>query len=126
MGGLLFSRGSLYGKVTGKRDFEENDPATLCSPITGSVLQNCTSLPLGKAQVVNSLVSSLELRYFFPAVALAPSVQYDHQSDIWGLELPVFLVRDEKNAFTGGFKLGWRSDQHNVIAGVFVTKALQP
>ncbi len=126
LGGLLFSRGSLYGKVTGKRDYEDNDPATLCSPITGSVLQDCTSLPLGKAKVVNSLVSGLELRYFYPNFALAPSVRYDHESDVWGIELPVFLVRDEKDAFTGGFKLGWRSDQDKVVAAVFVTKALRP
>lgn len=126
LGGLLFSRGSLYGKVTGKRDYEDNDPATLCSPIAGSVLQDCTSLPLGKAKVVNSLVSGLELRYFYPNFALAPSVRYDHESDVWGIELPVFLVRNEKEAFTGGFKLGWRSDQDKVVAAVFVTKALRP
>ena len=126
LGGLLFSRGSLYGKVTGKRDYEDNDPATLCSPIASSVLQDCTSLPLGKASVVDSLVSGLELRYFYPNFALAPSVRYDHESDVWGIELPVFLVRNEQEAFTGGFKLGWRSDQDKVVAAVFVTKALRP
>jgi hypothetical protein len=126
LGGLLFPRGSLYGKITGKRDYEENDPATLCSPIAGSVLQDCTSLPLGKAKVVDSLVSGLELRYFFPRFALAPSVQYDHKADVWGIEVPVFLVRNDKDAFTGGFKLGWRSDQDKVVAAVFVTKALRP
>jgi hypothetical protein len=126
LGGLLFPRGSLYGKVTGKRDYEDNDPATLCTPITGSLLQDCTSLPLGKAQVVDSLVSGLELRYFFQKFALAPSVRYDHESDVWGIEMPLFLVRNEKDAFTGGFKLGWRSDQHKVVAAVFVTKPLLP
>jgi hypothetical protein len=126
LGGLLFPRGSLYGKVTGKRDYEDNDPATLCTPITGGLLQDCTSLPLGKAQVVDSLVSGLELRYFFQKFALAPSVRYDHESDVWGIEMPLFLVRNEKDAFTGGFKLGWRSDQHKVVAAVFVTKPLLP
>jgi hypothetical protein len=125
-GGAMFESWSLYGRVTGKRDYKDRSSATFCSPITGSVLESCSSLPLGEAAKVESTVAALEARRFFGTLAVAPSAQYDFDSSIWGLEVPVFLTRDQKGAFTGGVKLGWRSDERDPIATVFITKGLEP
>ncbi|HVG10419.1 MAG TPA: hypothetical protein VNM67_22125 [Thermoanaerobaculia bacterium] len=125
-GGAMFESWSLYGRVTGKRDYKDRSSATFCSPITGSVLESCSSLPLGQAAKVESTVAALEARRFFGTLAVAPSAQYDFDSSVWGLEVPVFLTRDQKGAFTGGVKLGWRSDERDPIATVFITKGLEP
>jgi len=126
VGGLVFQSWSTYTKLTGKRDYKENDKATLCKPITGSILENCTSQPLGRAKEVESLILATEGRFFFRGFALAPSVQYDFETDVWGFEAPLFLIRNSDDRFTGGFKLAWRSDQDNLVAAVFITKPLLP
>lgn len=113
-------------RATGKRDFKDRDSATLCSPITGSVLESCSSLPLGEANQVESVVAAAEYRHFFQTLALAPSAQYDLEESVWGLQLPIFLTRDQKGAFTGGVKFGWRSDERDLITTVFVSRGLEP
>lgn len=124
--GVMFESWSLYGRVTGKRDFKDRASATFCSPVTGSVLESCASLPLGEAAKVESTVAAVEARRFFGTLAFAPSAQYDFEASIWGLEVPIFLTRDQKGAFTGGIKFGWRSDERDPIAAVFITKGLEP
>jgi hypothetical protein len=126
VGGMVFRQWSAYGRLTGKRDYQENDKATFCTSITGSVLENCTSQPFGRAKQVESLILAAEARYFLKSVAFAPSAHYDFKSEVWRLEVPVFLLRDSDGGFTGGFKLAWQSDQRDLVAAIFVTKALQP
>jgi len=125
-GGLSFKNSSLHGKLVGKRDYKEMNKATFCSTLPGSVLENCTALPFGRAKSTNSLVVAAEDRFFMRDFAFAPSVEYDFESDIWGLEAPIFLVRNDSGDFTGGVKFSWRSDQNDVAAAVFVTKGLKP
>jgi hypothetical protein len=124
--GMILQGWSTYMRLTGKTDYKENDKATFCSPITGSILENCTAQPLGEAKEVESLILATEARVFFGSLALAPSVQYDFKTDVWGFEAPLFLVRNSDGGFTGGFKLAWRSDQDDLVAAVFITKPLQP
>jgi len=126
LGGMILNGWSAYTRLTGKTDFKENDKATLCTPITDSILQNCTAQPLGEAKKVESLILATEARMFFRGFALAPSVQYDFDSEVWGFEAPLFLVRNADGGFTGGLKLAWRSDQEHLAAAVFVTRALAP
>lgn len=126
VGGLILQGLSPYLRLTGKKDYKENDKATLCNPIAGSILENCTAQPLGEAKEVESLVLASEARIFFRGFALAPSAQYDFETKVWGFEAPLFLVRNTDGGFTGGLKLAWRSDQDDLAAAIFITKPLQP
>ena len=124
-GGWLFKSGHLYLKGTRKRDYRDKASATLCTPITGSVLESCSSLPLGEADQVDSTVASAEYRQFFPRLAVSPSAQFDFEESIWGFQLPVFLTRDGNGKFTGGVRFAWRSDERDLITTVFVSRGLE-
>ena len=65
-------------------------------------------------------------RFFFRSFALAPSAQYDFETDVWGFEAPLFLVRNGNKDFTGGVKFAWRSDQDDLVAAIFISRALVP
>lgn len=124
-GGWLLGSGHLYLKATEKRDFKDKASATLCTPITGSVLESCSSLPLGEADKVDSTIGSAEYRWFFPRLAISPSAQFDFEESIWGFQLPVFLTRDGSGKFTGGVRFAWRSDERDLITTVFVSRGLE-
>lgn len=119
-GGWNFNGWSSYGRITGKRGYKENGEVALCSPVTGSVLEECSSLPFGEAQRVESLVGSAELRRFYDKFAISPSAEYDFESGIWGFQLPIFLLRNKDRDFTGGFKFSWRTDEEDLVGAVFV------
>lgn len=111
---------SAYARLTGKREYRENGKVNLCSPVTGGVLEECSSLPFGEAQRVESLIGSAELRRFYNNFAISPSAEYDFEAGIWGFQLPVFLLRNNDGDFTGGFKLSWRTDEEDLVGAVFV------
>lgn len=124
-GGLLLGSGHIYLKATEKRDFKDKQSATLCTPVSGSVLESCSSLPLGEADEVETTIASAEYRHFFPRLAISPSAQFDFEESIWGFQLPVFLTRDGNGKFTGGVRFAWRSDERDLITTVFVSRGLE-
>jgi hypothetical protein len=40
-----------------------------------------------------------------------------------GIDAPVYFAPDDKNNLVGGLDFGWRSDRHQLIAGIFVESA---
>ena len=48
---------------------------------------------------------------------------YDLEDDVLGLELPIFLARDDEGNLRGGVRLGWRDDTEDLSVGVFVGSA---
>lgn len=124
IGGLAFTNGAAYGQLIGKHDFKENDGATKCSMIEDSDLESCKTQPLGEADEVDSLVAAIEWRRFLGQLAISPTVAYDFETDEWAAQLPIFFVRDDAGALTGGLKLLWDSAENELSAAIFVTKPL--
>jgi len=112
--------------VTAQQDYSDSKiKATHCVNIDGSALQQCEVLPLGEPGESQTVVARAQLQWSVgDAAVVSPMVAYDTDRDVFGLELPVYLLRDSDAMFTGGIRLGWRSDDKQVRASVFISKPL--
>ncbi len=99
--------------------------AQRCEPVgTTGALESCTTLPLGQPTRQDSPKLQVEYRRQTGSLVFSPLASYDFDQDISALELPFYFLRDSKGTFTGGFKVGWRSDKDEVAGSVFISKPL--
>lgn len=119
-----FLSNSSLVTVTAKQQeaYEDQDEATLCPAGAGPVLKCVTAAVGAPSKVTRSLVAA-EVRRGFGSYAIAATATYDVKNDVYGVEVPIYLIPGDKGALTGGLKVGWRSDTKDVTAGVFVGKA---
>jgi hypothetical protein len=93
----------------------------------------CLSGPVGAPARKEKLLTSVEWRRLyvlqptnplttFGIKTLGASVQftYDAHNDEYGIDLPIYLVPNDKGGLTGGVRLGYKSEDHDIVAGVFV------
>lgn len=111
----------------GKKDAKSG---VLCPPGAG-VAVTCLSGALGPPKKEERLIAAFEYRELFPlpqtwllkGVGVAAQVSHDLKNDRTVLDLPIYLVPDAKQNFLGGVRLGWNSEDHDIVAGVFVSSA---
>lgn len=129
---LLFS----LEHIQKQKDREEG---VLCPASTGAPV-TCLRGALGAPKGEQKLVWGAEFRRLFdiPAaegatplirsIGIAPQVQHDSRNNVTTLDLPIYLVPNDKSEFIGGVRLGWDTEHHDVVAGVFVgrTFGLRP
>jgi len=117
------SRTSLRGRY--EMRFKDGKNVTRCEPLSGSSgLQTCEDLPFGKPSGSEAFVVNAESRWFFDHWAASPVGSYDFKEKVLGLQLPVYFLRNSDGQLTGGFRLGWRDDTHDLTASVFISKPL--
>lgn len=93
-----------------------------CDSVAGTSLRSCESRPLSGPVAKRETVIRAELRQL-GRIGLSPVVSWRVSEKVYGMDLPVYLVTDDKGALTGGVRVGWRSDTRLQIAA-FVTKPL--
>lgn len=59
-------------------------------------------------------------KMFPDGIGLAPRITYDAESEVWGVDLPVYFILSKNKELSGGIRIGWRDDTDDVTAGVFV------
>ena len=122
----IYGPGRVLFGLTQQTAFEESKvKARRCKAVDGStLLEECKELPLGAPSEVESLIARTELRHIFGKWAISPLVSHDFEKGVWGVELPVYFVPDNKGVLTGGFRVGWRSDEKDPRASIFLAKPL--
>jgi hypothetical protein len=119
---------------TGSIDYTEGKKdakAGVICPLGAGMALKCLSGALGPPKKEERLNLALEYRQMFvlpqdwllKGVGVAAQVAHDIKNDRTVLDLPIYLVPDAKQNFTGGIRLGWNSEDHDVVAGVFVSSA---
>ncbi|HVT58554.1 MAG TPA: hypothetical protein VHR45_09150 [Thermoanaerobaculia bacterium] len=121
------SRFSVRGRYEWR--FTDGKNARRCQPLpgasAGSGLESCEDLPFGAPAKSGAFVLSAEYRrWYVQGWAVSPILSYDFKKKVFGVQLPVYLVHNSDGQLTGGFRLGWRNDTHDLTASVFVTKPL--
>lgn len=118
---------SLTTAVEFQRLYKAAATQSLCSLTPGAVTVECVSGAGGRPSRKDGLLLSLEGRRQFatgslilPSVGVAPQVTYDALQDRVGLDLPIYLVSDDKGGLLGGVRVGWTSGDGGFVAGVFV------
>jgi hypothetical protein len=121
--------------VSYERSFQDSKTkAQLCTAIENTQsLETCQTLPLGSPERINSTIARMEYRRVLPEaitkwvgvdLAISPLISHDFRQDVTGIELPFYWLRNKDGDFTGGLRMGWRSDTDNVSVSLFVAKAL--
>jgi hypothetical protein len=114
-----------------EESFQEGQSTTACLAGSGPVL-TCVSGALGPVKRVKKDILSLEGRWVPGQIDLgiarakfgiAPKVAYDTRTDNWAVAVPIYLFGD-KTGLTGGVRGDWRSTDHDIAVGVFITKTL--
>ncbi|WP_277984507.1 hypothetical protein [Sphingomonas faeni] len=101
---------ALTGSFTYGRRYAENDPVTLCQPITTpqtQCLTNADGAPVRK----DKAIVAVEARHGFGAavgqfatLAIAPQVSVDLKSKAFSLDVPVYFVGDGTGKLRGGVR----------------------
>jgi hypothetical protein len=117
---------SLTGQVNYQRAFKDNPTKVECPSGTAPV--TCVNGAIGAPTRSTKVLLALEARAFeswrnFIPMGIAPLFTYDAQSREYSVSVPLYLYTDGKNGLTGGVRGDWTSVKHNIIFGVFITKA---
>lgn len=105
-----------------QESYDDADSRTVCPG--GAAPVTCASGPFGGPKMTRRELATLEVRHRFETWAFAPALTWDTRSGVWAAEIPVYFIQtDKQDGFSGGVKFGWRSDDHDFRAAVFVGKA---
>jgi len=119
----------ILGSIEYRKSYTSATAGTLCPVPSGGTVVTCSTGAIGDPKEKESLLTSLELRrqYVLPdnflglgSIAIRPRVIYDTKTDVYGFDFPLLFAADEKKNLIGGVRLGWQSDAHDFIAGLFV------
>lgn len=122
---------TLTAQYAHEESFQEGPSKTACLAGAGPVLA-CVSGALSPVKRVKRDILSLEGRWApgqidlgiaMAKFGIAPKVAYDAQADTWAVALPIYLFGD-KTGLTGGVRGDWKSTDHDIAVGVFITKTL--
>jgi hypothetical protein len=104
--------------------FKDATNGTVCPPPNGSGEPLiCLNGPVNVPIETKKKLVSLEARRDFGFAGVGMTATYDFEAKVFGVELPVYFVKDKDGKFSAGVKGGWRDDTHNFTAGVFVGTA---
>jgi hypothetical protein len=101
--------------------FKEGAAGVVCPAGSGSAV-TCASGPVGEPKQVTKKLLSLEGRKQLGSIGVGLSTNYDFEAKVWGFELPLHFVPDEKDKqkLIAGVKFGYRDDTEEFTASVFV------
>ena len=110
----------LLVRVQHKRSYEEDDESTRCpiEGITPTVV--CVTGSFAPPKLAKNHLISVESRYLFTKVAIAAIISRNISKEVTTVEIPAYLIGNEKVPFNGGIRLGWNSKDKDLKAGVFV------
>ncbi|UXI65780.1 hypothetical protein [Tahibacter amnicola] len=128
-----WSVGGSVGRVSGNREhyvgggfdfvhsYKDRDPRVVCAQ-SDAAIYDCTQGSFGPPKDVLSRVLFAEFRTVTLGRPVSLKVSHDLASDKSAVDLPIFLLANEAQNYTGGLRLGWTSTDH-FIAGLFVGRA---
>lgn len=110
--------------------FKAQDQKTICPAASGASVVTCLTGALGAPKETKKSIFSFEGKTKLPiaiygvSVAAAAKLSYEAKSDVFGVDVPVYLVSDEK--LSGGIRTGYRSDTKSMVVGIFISTPLFP
>lgn len=96
--------------------------SNVCTPSdvgpSGTVV--CYATPIGEPADVRKNIGAVEGAYVFEGVAaIRVKASYDFNSDVAGIDVPIYIVPDASGSLSGGVRLGYRTDQDEFTAQLF-------
>jgi hypothetical protein len=100
-------------------------PRNICSPVAGTSMTECRTVPVGPPTMENKHEIGVEERIFFlrGRAAAAPFVAYDVKSKDASISVPVYFFATKDSNLAGGVKATWSSRNQGSRVAVFVGPA---
>jgi hypothetical protein len=119
---------ALTASISYQRAFEAADEQQICPAGTVAPSPQCITGRSAAPSRNENLLVAAGLRYRLAGrdgslgrLAVAPLVTYDVIDDVWGVDVPVYLVPGENDSLTGGVRFGYRTDREERLSiSVFV------
>jgi hypothetical protein len=125
---VLLSVGARWENTT-----KAKPSGTVCPASTAGEPVTCLTGSVGAPENVENTVGFVEMKWAprggTLAFAMSPRISYEIEEGVFGIDLPIYFLRTKSNDkgdrdFVGGLRLGWRDDDDELIAGIFVGKKL--
>ena len=100
--------------------FEEQKQASICTPIENSTALSCETKPLGAPAGKDKAIVFVEHRRHLGQFAISPRVSRDFESNVTGVDFPVYFWKDKDGNLAGGIKAGWTSDEDGLDFSLFI------
>ena len=116
------------GGLEYQESYTGSSETQICSPVpVPENATSCSNVVIGEPTQTRRKMAYVELRWANPKMnfAIAPKVTWDFENGETGILLPLYLMRDDKDALTGGISIGWQSETDDVTASIFVGKAFE-
>jgi hypothetical protein len=106
--------------------YEASPTRNICTPVPGTSAEECRNLATGAPTKIKSDTVAAELYYQNTTrFGIGIAVAQDFENDITGVELPIYLARDESSGLlSGGVKLSWQSDDDDLEALLFLSQPI--
>ena len=106
-----------------QRAHKEADSQVACLPSTTGPVLTCVNGALAEPKRTLKRVLSLEYRRaIHKDIAIAVQISRDFVGKVNAIDIPVYLMSDGKAGLSGGFSIGYSSDNDKLQIGVFVTQ----
>lgn len=116
-----------YASVSFKREsaYKAGDDAERCTPVSGSNVVQCKTLPFGPPSQARSTIAQFDVRQFpHDLIALAPRARYTDSTDEtkqgWSFALPIYIRQKNDGPFNGGMSLNWDTQNREFGVSLFV------
>jgi hypothetical protein len=127
-GGAVITRNNILFGAGYRREVRFSDgsaPVDLCLPLGVGGATTCSAdVILGAPRRGKANQFYGEVRKFFGAIALSPRITADFTSDVTGIDVPLYFLKNTSGGFTGGVRVGWRSDRKGLTVVGFVGQVL--
>lgn len=132
VGYLFRSSAMATATLTSQTAFKDRRTQVLCPG--GAPPVTCVNGPIGAPEEIESLLLGLDYRRQIflgagadrflsgPDLGYSFAATYDFETEVYGFDLPIYLLRDSSDLLTGGVRLGWRSDDHELTVGLIVSR----
>jgi len=117
---------SLTAAIELQHAFKENEKSTECRDPDD--MATCMEAIFGPPLAQDDFIAKLSYATEFgnpvfgdQPIAVIVNTSYDIDNDVFGIDAPIFLYRDDKN-LGAGIRAGWRSDTEDFQVGFFVSQ----
>jgi hypothetical protein len=123
---------ALTASVAYQRNYEEKSTTILCPAVATGPTLTCLTGANGLPTRKNKVLFALDGRKLFDLsltrlqngvidrFAITPQITWDVRNKDFGFDFPIYLVPDDKGNLIGGLRLGYKTGDDGIIAGVFV------
>jgi hypothetical protein len=123
--GVLTPGDTLFAlNYANSRGWKAQPKRNVCQPLTNTNATTCAERIIGAPKPDNRQQTELEIkRKLTTSFAAGFYLTRDHELEAWGVEVPIYFLKNETGGLSGGIVAGYRSDEKRYDLSVFIGQA---